>query len=298
MNWQLHRSDASAPRGQALVEFALVAPVMLVVLLLAVDFGRLFFSYVSVNNAAREGAYYAATHASDHDYDQTLFEFGVTRAALSEANVQGQGGEGTLTVTAPRCFEPANDTPLACDTAADFAGGTGNRVSVSASRPFTFLTPIIGEVVGGQLTLSASATAPVMNPAVTQILAIATPTPAATATPAATPTPTPTPTPAPTPTPTPALPGIPMPTPTPTVPPPPTPTPQPTPTPTAMCTVPDYWNTHWNDVGGVPALDVWDGAGFTGALTNLADTKKIKSQTLPAGSVVECWWNMSVDDEQ
>jgi Flp pilus assembly protein TadG len=290
-----HRERTRASRGQALVEFALVAPVMLLVLLLAVDFGRLFFSYVSVNNAAREGAYHAAIHAADHDYDQTSFEFGVTRAAISEANVQGQGGEGSLTVTAPRCFEPATDTPLACDVAANFAGGTGNRVSVTASRPFTFLTPVIGEVVGGQLTLSASATAPVMNPAVTQILAIATPTPVPTPTPVVTPTPTPTATPAPTPTPTPALPGIPMPTPTSTAAPSPTPTPQPTPTPT--CTVPDYWNTHWNDVGGVPAIDVWGGAGFTGVLTNLAGTKKIKSQTLPAGSVVECWWNMSVDDK-
>ena len=31
-------------RGQALVEFALVLPIMILVLLLAIDFGRLFFS--------------------------------------------------------------------------------------------------------------------------------------------------------------------------------------------------------------------------------------------------------------
>ncbi len=66
------RSSArDSARGQALVEFALVAPVMLVIMLLAVDFGRLFFTYVAVNNAAREGAFYAATHASDWDYNQT-----------------------------------------------------------------------------------------------------------------------------------------------------------------------------------------------------------------------------------
>jgi hypothetical protein len=65
-----------------------------------------------------------------------------------------------------------------------------------------------------------------------------------------------------------------------------------------MCTVPDYWNSHWNDVGGVPALEIWDSAGFTGVLTNLAGTKKIKSQTIPAGNTVSCSANLSVDDRR
>ena len=289
------RSSArDSARGQALVEFALVAPVMLVIMLLAVDFGRLFFTYVAVNNAAREGAFYAATHASDWDYNQTTFESNVARAAANEANVQGQGGEGALSVTAPTCFEPTSGTTMACNTAANFAAGSGNRVSVSASRPFTFLTPLIGDVVGGQLTLSASATAPVLNPAVTQILAIATPTPEPTPTPSPTVAPTPTPTPAPTPTPSPTTPGIPVPTPTPT--PEPTDTPEPTATPIPMCSVPNYWHTHWNDVGGVSAEEVWERAGFTGTLTNLAGTLKIQSQTLTANSIVLCSSDMAVDN--
>ncbi len=157
--------------GQALVEFALVVPVMLVLMLLAVDFGRLFFTYVAVNNAAREGTYYAARHASDAHYDQIVFEAAVARAAINEANAQGQGGEGPITVSAPTCFDPATRTAMACDTAAGFATGSGNHVSVEVSQPFTFLTPIVGEIFGGQLTLSASATGPVLNPAVTNIIA-------------------------------------------------------------------------------------------------------------------------------
>ena len=42
-------------RGQALVEFALVLPVLLVILLGTFDAGRLIFAYNSVSNAAREG---------------------------------------------------------------------------------------------------------------------------------------------------------------------------------------------------------------------------------------------------
>jgi len=42
-------------RGQALVEFALILPVLLVILLGTVDAGRLIFAYNAVANAAREG---------------------------------------------------------------------------------------------------------------------------------------------------------------------------------------------------------------------------------------------------
>ena len=44
----------------AMVEFALIVPLFMLLLLAAVDFGRLFFSYVQINNAAREAAAYAA----------------------------------------------------------------------------------------------------------------------------------------------------------------------------------------------------------------------------------------------
>jgi Flp pilus assembly protein TadG len=48
-------------RGQALVEFALIAPVLIILMLGAIDFGRVYFAHVSVTNAARNGADYAAT---------------------------------------------------------------------------------------------------------------------------------------------------------------------------------------------------------------------------------------------
>src|SRR2546421_4181820 len=49
-------------RGQSLVEFALVLPVFLVFLAAALDLGRVFYANISLNNAAREGAFEAANH--------------------------------------------------------------------------------------------------------------------------------------------------------------------------------------------------------------------------------------------
>ena len=78
------RADQSErSRGQALAEFALLLPVLLLLMFMAVDFGRLFFSYIAINNAAREATYYAAAHAADDDFDLATYE-----AAVAEAGEQ------------------------------------------------------------------------------------------------------------------------------------------------------------------------------------------------------------------
>jgi len=164
-------------RGQAFVEFAILLPVMLLILLVAVDFGRLFFSYIQVNNAAREAASYAGIHAADSPFNLAAYAAGADSAAAGETNAQGQRGEGGLTVDPPFCFAPSKPTAgIGCDAASKFADGIGNQVTVRASLPFTFFTPIISGVVG-VLPLSASATAPVLNPPVAPATPVPTPVP-------------------------------------------------------------------------------------------------------------------------
>ena len=43
-------------RGQGLVEFALVLPVLILVIFGVLELGRAFFAYIAITNAAREGA--------------------------------------------------------------------------------------------------------------------------------------------------------------------------------------------------------------------------------------------------
>jgi Flp pilus assembly protein TadG len=268
-------------RGQALVEFALVLPVMLLLLLLAVDFGRLFFTHIAVTNAAREGAFYAAEHASDQPFDKDDYEAAAIVAAERETNVQAQGGAGVIDVDAPRCYDPGTDTTIDCAAASNFAGGVGNYVEVTARQDFTFLTPIIGDILGGTITLDASATGPVLNPLDVTIL------PGPSTSPSASPSPAPTLAPTPSPTAPPTLPPGETPTPSPE----PTPTPSPTPPPT--CVVPDFYHTYFNDIG---ALTIWTDLGFTGTLTDNSGGKKIQRQTLTASSTVLCSSNMTVSN--
>ncbi|MPZ23852.1 MAG: pilus assembly protein [Dehalococcoidia bacterium] len=49
-------SSRRSERGQAMVEFALVLPLLLVLAFGIMDFGRALQAYVTINNAAREGA--------------------------------------------------------------------------------------------------------------------------------------------------------------------------------------------------------------------------------------------------
>jgi hypothetical protein len=55
-----HRS-----RGQALAEFALVAPFFFLVLFGIIEAGRFMFYYETLNNATREGARYAIVHGAN-----------------------------------------------------------------------------------------------------------------------------------------------------------------------------------------------------------------------------------------
>jgi hypothetical protein len=61
--------------------------------------------------------------------------------------------------------------------------------------------------------------------------------------------------------------------------------------------VPDFKGGFWNNTGGIPALQVWQQAGFTGTLTNQAGTEEIKRQTINKKSTVLCSSVMTVDDK-
>ena len=51
--------------GQGLVEFAQILPILLLLVVGALDFGRAFYMKVVMENSAREGAYFMAYHATD-----------------------------------------------------------------------------------------------------------------------------------------------------------------------------------------------------------------------------------------
>jgi Flp pilus assembly protein TadG len=114
-----------AERGQSLVEFALIIPILLLLLLGILDLGRAVAAYNSVSNAARSAARVAVV---DQNPDR------VAQAAIDEAF-------GLQLTPADVDFDPNvnGDSPCVLQVC---------EVEVAVSYQYTAATPIIGNIVG------------------------------------------------------------------------------------------------------------------------------------------------------
>jgi Flp pilus assembly protein TadG len=72
--------------GQALVEFALVAPIFFLLLFGIIEGGRFLLYYETLNNATREGARYAIVHGSRSSCPSGPMEAGITAPTCYDAS--------------------------------------------------------------------------------------------------------------------------------------------------------------------------------------------------------------------
>lgn len=117
-------------RGAAAVEFALVVPILLVVLFGIIDFGFAINRYAIVNNAAREGVREAS--------------LGATEAEIRASATRGMsdlGGTFTITVA---CKKQDSTTCTSWDAGQE----SGGVAEVTVDFTHDWITPI-GDLVGG-----------------------------------------------------------------------------------------------------------------------------------------------------
>jgi Flp pilus assembly protein TadG len=132
-------------RGQALVEFALILPVLLVILLGTVDAGRLIFAYNAVSNAAREGGRTAIINQTPAEVRQRAADQ-ATVLGISSADPGGCPATGGPT-TQPTgvCFVlRSRDEASACASPPTI----GCTAIVAAKWEYRAITPIIGDLIG------------------------------------------------------------------------------------------------------------------------------------------------------
>jgi hypothetical protein len=136
-------------RGQSVVEFALILPVILVIVMVGLDFGRAFFAWVTVTNASRAGAAYAA---SNPDAGWATSPDSST-AAVYRSQI-------TTDVLPVNCDLPTPlPLPSFLDTTNTYA--LGSRVQVVLTCVFHPLTPIIGNLIGFNIPITASTVYPI-----------------------------------------------------------------------------------------------------------------------------------------
>lgn len=131
-----HHADRNGERGQTMVEFALVLPILLVVLLAIIQFGIAFNDYLALTDAVRAGSRQAAVSRQLPDPVGSA-EARVRSAAQGSLDAAA-GGPLTVTVTYR-----------------DLGGGNrveqGGDVTVRATYPYEIR--ILGVVLGdGTLT--------------------------------------------------------------------------------------------------------------------------------------------------
>jgi Flp pilus assembly protein TadG len=139
------RFSSRAQRGQAIVEFALVVPLFLLLALALIDFSRLLFTYVSLTNGARELARSAAVTTNMSPtviaaFNNLTLIGGPTDSAVDSVTITAVDPSGTSTSTT--CPMPLNtatcSVPGRSATPTSSSAYSGGYVDVAATYRFVF----------------------------------------------------------------------------------------------------------------------------------------------------------------
>lgn len=125
----LRRKLKGSSPGQAVLEFALVLPVFLLLVFGIVEMSRIGYSYVTLSNAVRSGTRVASVGGLDSDIVNAI----ANSAPLLDRNLM--------------TIEIVPD---------DSGRRSGSSVTVSASYPVSLTTPIISQVIPNPVVINAS----------------------------------------------------------------------------------------------------------------------------------------------
>jgi Flp pilus assembly protein TadG len=130
-----------ADRGQSLVEFALVFPLALLLILAVFDVGRAVFVYNGLTNAAREGVRLAIVNQDEDLIGERVQDMAIG-TAVSNLGVPDPG-EPALVEFLRADPDDGTTTDDACPTIV-----TGCVAVVTAQADWSAITPIIGTLMG------------------------------------------------------------------------------------------------------------------------------------------------------
>lgn len=124
----MFRKVIKSEKGQAMVELALIVPILLLLIFGVVEYGRIFGAYLAVTNGSREGARTATVGATD--------------SAISEA------------VKARTEAMKLDSTKLTVAITPDSTNRTrGSSVTVEVTYPVPMYDPFFTTIVGSSYTV-------------------------------------------------------------------------------------------------------------------------------------------------
>ncbi len=152
------------PNGQALAEFALVVPILVIILMAILQLAFIFGTQIGLTNAAREAARYASVVRTDK-----------VATAPNATNSHGPQVRAALVDTIlpenVQSYIPGNlnsgQTRVCYQSFTDASGATAIRVKVDVAYGHPLFIPLISGLLtngSGVLTVTASEQLPVDNP--------------------------------------------------------------------------------------------------------------------------------------
>lgn len=168
-------------RSQSMVEFALVAPVLLLLIFGIIDFGRVIYEYVTINQAVNEGARVAIRDSPvlpTNSNVETAVRVHAVDVVLSNpcpngpiTSVAPPANSGWIFITEPSPPSTVESLSPSLENAPGGQTWANSTASCSATNPahshaplqvtirysFVPITPMIGDLIGGSLVISASA---------------------------------------------------------------------------------------------------------------------------------------------
>ena len=142
-------SKKKLERGQSLVELALSLTVILLLLSGAVTFGMAYFSFLSINDAAQEGATYGSLKPDD-------------QAGIRNRVREASNNPIDLTLLTDSQIPLSYNNSKECQ---GFTGGVANTLTVSVNYSYQVFMPFIGPVIGSNtIPLSATTTVVILTP--------------------------------------------------------------------------------------------------------------------------------------
>ncbi|MEX1023071.1 MAG: TadE family protein [Dehalococcoidia bacterium] len=124
---RLRRED-----GQAMVEFVLVFPLLLVMVLMLVEFGFALNAYISVNNASSEAARYAAVGSAPNGVGPC--DSGAVSPSIEGLAVRASNNTVTCSEVTVRYLKRMPGSQYV----------RGDAVSIRVERDYTMVTPLSG----------------------------------------------------------------------------------------------------------------------------------------------------------
>ena len=137
-------------RGAELVEFAMVLPLLLLMVLGAIEFGRAYYTYHILTKALRDGARYAAT--SRLRIDGTWVPSDNPSVTTRTQNVVVYG-KATVSGSEPKIIPDLTTAQIIVAPSVIPSGSTDLYITVSAAYPYQ---PLFSLIIPTSVTLSPS----------------------------------------------------------------------------------------------------------------------------------------------